>query len=334
MAQFHLKFKWVLVLITSILLVFPLYSQKKQKLHFLQNADTLHKKRLWISASTGFAIYAGTSIGLWQAWYQNNELREFHLFDDLGEWNQYDKAGHLMAAYGETYFAYKGAKWTGMKKKPALWTAFGVGAGIQATIEIMDGFSEKWGFSVGDIAFNTAGSAIFVIQEAKWDEQRIVFKASTNKFDYPNSFAESNGVQYSVKRRANELYGTGPFEKFFKDYNEQNVWASINVWSFLNEREKSKFPKWLNIAAGYGVGNVYGGFDNTWEDNEGNVFNISNEYPRYRQYLLAFDVDTSKLNIKNRYLKTLVKSLNWIKIPSPALEYNTLGQLKFHPIYW
>lgn len=334
MVQIHIVFKWFLVMTACILFVLPIYSQNNQKLHFLENADTLHKQRLLISASTGFGIYAGTSVGLWQAWYQNNEISEFHLFNDMNEWNQYDKAGHLMAAYGETYFAYEGAKWTGMKKKQALWTAFGVGAGIQATIEVMDGFSKKWGFSIGDIAFNTAGSAIFVAQEYKWNEQRIVFKASTNKFDYPTGFAETNGVQYSIKRRADELYGTGTFEKFFKDYNQQNIWASVNVWSFLKERESSKFPKWLNISVGYGIGNVYGGFQNEWQDDQGNIFNIDNDYPRYRQYLLAFDIDTSKLNIKNRYLKTIVKSLNWIKIPSPALEYNTLGQLKFHPIYW
>lgn len=334
MVKSNIAFNWFLIIATSILFVLPSYSQKDQKLHFLQNAETLHKQRLLISASTGFGIYAGTSVGLWQAWYQNNEISDFHLFNDMDEWNQYDKAGHLMAAYGISYFAYEGAKWTGMKKKQALWTAFGVGAGIQATIEVMDGFSEKWGFSIGDIAFNTAGSAIFVAQEYKWNEQRIVFKASTNRFDYPTGFAESNGVRYGIKRRADELYGTGTFEKFFKDYNQQNVWASVNVWSFLKERESSNFPKWLNISVGYGIGNVYGGFENTWQDAQGNIFNIDREYPRYRQYLLAFDVDTSKLNIKNRYLKTIVKALNWIKIPSPALEYNTLGQLKFHPIYW
>ena len=335
MGKFQYKFIFFLVIIFIAVGNFSLQAQGESKLHLLKNADSLHHKRLLIGASTGFGIYAGTSIGLWQAWYQNEEISGFHLFNDMNEWNQYDKAGHLMAAYGETYFAYEGAKWTGMNKKQALWTAFGVGTGIQATIEVMDGFSEKWGFSIGDIAFNTAGSAIFVAQEMKWNEQRIVFKASSNNFDYPeNEFAETNGVQYSISQRADELFGTGPFEKFFKDYNEQNVWASVNVWSFLKNREQSKFPKWLNISIGYGVGNLYGGFENTWKDEFGNEFFINAEYPRYRQYLLAFDIDTSKLKIKNRYLKTLVKAINWIKIPSPALEYNTLGQLKFHPIYW
>ena len=30
----------------------------------------------------------------------------------------------------------------------------GVGVGVMSTIEVMDGFSEEWGFSLGDIGFN------------------------------------------------------------------------------------------------------------------------------------------------------------------------------------
>ena len=316
----------ILLIFGFSFLSFSLLSQKRASLPFLQNADSLHHKRLWISASTGFGIYAGTSIGLWQAWYKNNELSGFQFFNDMGEWNQYDKAGHLMAAYAETYYAYEGARWTGMKKKPALWTAFGVGFGIQATIEVMDGFSKKWGFSVGDVGFNTLGSAIFVGQELAWEEQRILFKTSSNPFDYPDDV--------DIQNRANQLFGTGTFEKFFKDYNAQYVWASANIWSFLKNRETSKFPKWLNVSLGYGVGNIYGGFQNTWIDDNDIVFNIDNEHPRYRQFLFSLDIDTSKIKTKNRFLNALFKSINWIKIPSPAFEYNTLGEVKFHPIYW
>ncbi len=316
----------ILLIFGFSFLYFSLFSQKRASLPFLQNADSLHQKRLWISASTGFGIYTGTSVGLWQAWYKNNELSRFQFFNDMGEWNQYDKAGHLMAAYAETYYAYEGARWTGMKKKPALWTAFGVGFGIQATIEVMDGFSKKWGFSVGDVGFNTLGSAIFVGQELAWNEQRILFKTSSNPFDYPDDI--------DIQNRANQLFGTGTFEKFFKDYNAQYVWASANIWSFLKNRENSKFPKWLNVSLGYGVGNIYGGFQNTWVDENDMVFNVDNEFPRYRQILLSFDIDTSKIKTKNRFVNTLFKAINWIKIPSPAFEYNTLGEVKFHPIYW
>jgi uncharacterized protein YfiM (DUF2279 family) len=40
----------------------------------------------------------------------------------------------------------------------------GLGAGMmaQTSIEILDGFSEKWGFSWGDVACNVAGMVCLV----------------------------------------------------------------------------------------------------------------------------------------------------------------------------
>ncbi len=305
-----------------------------KELSFWEFPDTLQPKRFWISTATGTGIYSGFSIGLWNSWYKNQDISAFHLFNDMGEWNQYDKAGHFMTAYIEAYYGYRLARWTGMDHKSSVWTGAGIGTGLQLTIEIMDGFSEKWGFSWGDIAFNELGVALFTIQALTWEEQRILMKYSTNNFNYPDDFALSGNERYYIPDRAAELYGTLTLETALKDYNEQKTWASVNVWSFLPERENSRFPKWLNVAVGYGVGNIYGGFDNSWTDENGVVFNIDNEYPRYRQVLLSLDIDLTKVKTKSKFWNAILTGFNWVKIPAPTLEWNTLGQVKFHPIYW
>ena len=83
----------------------------------------------------------------------------------MGEWNDVDKFGHTFTAYFETSWCFNGARWTGLDRRKSLWLAAGLGTLFQATIEVFDGFSEKWGFSVADIGFNTAGVAAFVGQE-------------------------------------------------------------------------------------------------------------------------------------------------------------------------
>lgn len=310
--------------------------QAQDQLSFLQPADTLHKTRFWTSVGIGTAVYTGVSIGLWETWYKGYETGPFHLFNDNGEWNQMDKVGHLFSAYNETAWAFKGAQWTGMKRRNAMWTAVGIGTGIQATIEVMDGFSEKWGFSLGDIAFNTLGVTAFATQELLWAEQRITFKASTNPVPYPTApILSTNGEQTSsLANRGAELYGTNFVEIYLKDYNKLTLWASANIHAFAKNKVGDRFPKWLNIAMGYGSENLYGGFGNSWKEGDATFILNDSEYPRFRQFYLSLDVDMTRIKTKNRFLKSLFTVINFIKIPAPTLEVNTLGKVKFHPVYW
>jgi hypothetical protein len=55
---------------------------------------------------------------------------------------------------------------------------------------------------------------------------------------------------------------------------------------------------------------------------------------RYRQFYLSMDVDLTRIPTRSKALKTLFTIFSFIKIPFPAVEYNTLGQFKFHPFYF
>jgi hypothetical protein len=327
-----------LLVLFGILFFLPLFTlaQTSGRLPLLESPDSLHKGRFWVSVGGGAAIYSGFSIALWEAWYKDFELGPFQFFDDSREWRYMDKVGHMFTAYNEANWVFEGARWTGMKRRNAMWTGVAVGSALQATVEVMDGFSQKWGFSLYDIGFNTLGVAMFASQELAWQEQRIVMKVSSTRPSYSSELIFSNdGSQTSSPLdRANELYGTNFAESFLKDYNGQTIWLSANIHSFLPPKEDRHFPPWLNIAIGYGAENMYGGFSNNWPAEDAVFFLSPTDYPRYSQFFISPDIDLRRIPVKKRWLRTVLGVLNFIKIPAPALEFTTQGKVKAHAFYW
>jgi len=226
---------------------------------------------------------------------------------------------------------YKGAKWTGLSENKAITTGLICGTLFQTTIEVMDGFSSKWGWSWSDFAMNNGGLAAFYFQQKYWGEQRISFKVSSYAQDYSTDPISSvSGMSSSsLNNRADELYGATFAERYLKDYNAQTIWASVNIKSFLDE--SSKVPDWLNVAVGYGANNMFGGYENSWQvGNE--TFVLKDDQERYQQFYLGLDVDFTRLKVKNHFLKSLLTTLNIFKIPFPAIELNSRGELIFHLI--
>lgn len=312
----------------------PLGAQEPERLPFLAPADTLHPGRFWTCVGLGAGAYTGVSIGLWNAWYKDFELGPFRTFNDWPEWNQIDKIGHLTTAYHEANWTYRAGRWMGLPDRKAIWTGVAVGSALQLTIEVMDGFSEKWGFSVYDVGFNTLGVLWFAGQEWAWREQRMVWKFSSNRPTYPDRvlLAADGAATSSLQERATDLYGTGTLETLLKDYNGQTYWLSTNIASFVPSLQERRFPPWLNVAVGYGAENMYGGFDNAWPTEDPIFF--ATEYPRYRQFYLSFDVDFTKIETHRHWLRTLFHVINFIKVPAPTLEWTTKGKWTFYPIYW
>ena len=171
------------------------------------------------------------------------------------------------------------------------------------------------------------------LQQAAWNDQRILLKVSNTPRIYSNAPIRSpDGLKTSsMKQRTDDLYGTNYAQTFFKDYNALTWWLSFNPKSF---NEKSRVPAWLNIAVGYGADNMFGGYNNEWPTNKPEFFLSKTDVPRYRQFYLSLDLDLSRLKTKSKFLNTLAKTFNFIKIPAPTLEFNTLGKVKFHPLFF
>ena len=251
-----------------------------------------------IGSFTG--LYVGSFVGLNQLWYANYPQSSFHFINDNAEWYGMDKIGHAATAYYIGYYTKDIFLWSGMSRKASIWTAGGLSFAYQSTIEILDGFSAEWGASWGDWVSNFGGSALFVSQELLWKEQRFMLKMSY----WPSEYASQRP----------DLLGSNFAESLLKDYNAQTYWLTCNIWSFLPNRNVSKFPRWLNVAVGYGANGMLGGFSNPQQ---------FASTPRYQQFYLSLDIDLTKLGVTSKFWRTFFKALQIIKIPMPAIEFTT-----------
>ena len=291
---------------------------------WLRPDSTFNRSRFYIAGGTGAALYGAASIGLYQTWYSGFEMTGLHSFNDWPQWNQMDKAGHAFTAYMFTRYSFSGLRWAGLKRRSARYAAMGVGNLLQATIEVMDGYSAEWGFSWSDVGANFAGTAFFMGQDILWHEQRMLIKVSNDFRQHPDiPVTNSDGATSNLGDISRERFGENVFEKYLKDYNAQTYWVSINPRSFL---PKSNFPQWLNIAAGYGVEDVYGAYGNSWRRGD-QGFVYPNE--RYRQWYLSPDIYFSRIPTKKRGIRLLFGVLDIFKFPAPALEFSR-GKFRAH----
>lgn len=275
--------------------------------------------RKWVLAGVQTGLWTGSFLTLNKAWYSQYPKKRFHLYNDFGEWQQMDKAGHFWSTNQISRHSYQIWRWTGMEEKKAIWVGSLSGMAYLSIIEILDGYSDKWGFSIPDVLANMSGAAAFGLQQGIWHEQRISFKLSYSPVAYG-----------PLKSRSDELFGKSQLEKVLKDYNGQTYWASFNIHSFIPD---SRVPSWLNLAVGYGAGMMLGGYRNEWVDATGLLVS-RNDIDRYRRYHLSLDVDLTKIKTKHRALKTVFDLFNVLKIPAPGIEYDTRGRLRFHPIFY
>lgn len=297
--------------ITHIIFLFcvsgSLFAQSKIN-QFLKPSDSLNISRRNTVLISEVSLATTALIGLDQLWYADYPRSKFKTINDSGEWLQMDKLGHVFSSYQLSRIGANTLNWAGVGKKNQIIYGSVLGLGFLTAVEVMDGFSEEWGFSWTDMAANTLGSGLFVGQELLWQEQRILFKYSFHQTRY-------------AKQRPDKL-GDGLAEEFLKDYNGQTYWLSANINSFLKIDD---FPNWLNLAVGYGADGML-----TGEPNDPLYINQN----RTRQYYLSLDIDLSRIKTKSHVLKTIFDVLNVIKVPFPALELNSKGRLKMHYFYY
>ena len=279
-----------------------------------EDSSSVNRKKLNFLLIGGAAAYTGTMVGLYHLWYKDYPQSSFHFTKDGDEWMSMDKLGHATTSYWVGRISYHSLKWAGVKEKHAVWYGGSAGFLFLATIEIFDGFSAEWGASVGDLIANAAGAGLFIGQQLGWKEQRFILKFSYHPSEY---------AQYRP-----DVLGSTSFERMLKDYNGQTYWLSGNIHSFL--REESRFPKWLNVAVGYGAMFMIGGSENL-PDNNGNPIP---EFTRTSQCFLTLDVDLTRIPTRSKVLKGIFTVLGFIKIPMPTLEYNAKNNFVFHYLYF
>jgi hypothetical protein len=278
-----------------------------------ESPDTLNRRGLMWVAGTHAGLYAGTLLYINHIWYKDRKSVPFHFYNDMAGYLQIDKFGHATTAYVESSLSYYSFRSVGVKKNTALFTGGLMGFILQLPIEIFDGFNEGWGFSWGDVVANTFGSTLMMTQELFFDDQIVLMKFSY----WPSAY----------RNMGNGCLGNTPLVGLSKDYNAHTYWFSGNINKLTNQ---SALPEWLNLALGYSAGGMFGEFENITEYNG---FAIP-ETQRYRQFFLSLDVDWTRVATNSQFLKILFRGFNIIKIPFPALQYNTRGEFCAHWLYF
>lgn len=270
----------------------------------VSDSTSVNKKKLRTFIIASAVGYGSGVAALNYVWYKNTDRQSFRFFNDNAEWKQVDKAGHFFSSFYLSDLTGRALKASGVRPRKS--DVIGALSGFLLTmpIEIMDGFSDGYGASVGDLVADAAGPAFYLGQQVVWDQIRIYPKFSFHRTDF------------APLRPA--LLGDDLMSEIVKDYNGQTYWLSVDVDKF------TRFPGWLNISLGYGAHEMVFARDH---QNETMDF-----YP-YRQYYLGLDLDLTAIRTRSKVLKTLLYLANAIRLPAPALEFSSRGT-KFHPFYF
>jgi len=293
-----------------LIILLPIVSFSQSKLDsFLKTSDTLNKSRRNAVAVSEAFIGAITLVGLNQLWYADFERSKFQTINDNNEWLQMDKLGHVFTSYQLGKYGAQLLNWSGVSESNQLLYGATLGFTFLSAVEVLDGYSEEWGFSWGDILANGAGTSFYIGQEILWKEQRVALKYSFHQTKF-------------AKQRPEKL-GENGLEQILKDYNGQTYWLSANLHSFF---KASKIPKWLNVAVGYGGDGMLRGTKIV----NNQSLTIDN---RYRQYYLSLDLNLNGIKTNSKLLRSIFDVLNMIKIPFPTLEFNK-KRVAFHLFYY
>jgi len=279
---------------------------------FLQPSPKFNNARysgVLIGTSLGYSIAMSV---LYKTWYKKFPKSKFHFFNDNPEWFQMDKLGHAATAYNVGIGYYDLFRWAGQNNQQASYGGAAVAMLFLTSIELFDGFSEGWGFSWGDMTANTAGTALFAVQQLAYGEQKFSLKIGWRKSFYSS---------YNPG-----LLGETGSQKLLKDYNSQQIWLSCNIASVFPVGKD--FPQWLSIAAGQGVSGLIGGRVNpSLTDQNGNPV----QFERYRQWYLGADVDFTRVPVNVNGISTILPLVNIFHLPLPSIEYSRVHKLRFNP---
>jgi hypothetical protein len=221
-----------------------------------------------------------------KGWW-DDERSHFHFENDFDYALNLDKFGHFAAGVvlGEGF--YEGYRWAGTSEFQAYLFAGLSAMMTHVAIDVKDGYSPEWGFSVFDVLSGTLGG--FYPMAERYVP---VFKYVDLKWSY------------WINTKA--YYRQSHTGVFTDDYFNQTFWASFKPYRLLPASVRAYYPSWLAIAAGLSI-------------DEG-VFIKHYEGTPHREVYIALDYDLEAFRPQSRMARTLIKSLNYFKLPAPAIQ--------------
>ena len=249
-------------------------------------------------------------VGINEVWYKNYARSDFHFFDDLKEWNGMDKIGHACTSYQLNKISHSLFKKNNIKKpllKSSVYT-FGYMLGV----ELLDGYSTEWGFSIYDVIGNGLGTILYTFQERKFKNQLFKIKFSSNKSTYASCRPS--------------LLGENRLQQILKDYNGQTYWLTFNYNELWNKR--IKLFDYIDFAFGYSIDGFTGGHNNPEISSCNCLISNCNNLKRTSQFIFSVDLNTSKIKNKHPILGKFLLPFDIVKIPFPAFILNNSKNFK------
>ena len=162
----------------------------------------------------GFAL--GTTLYGALNWWDDSssqfQVRHEGWFDADTPNGGADKLGHAYSFYVSTRVMRRGFEWAGhSRRKAAQWAGL-TSAALSVGVEIMDGFTEEYGFSPEDIVMNLSGIGLGVVLEMypQWDDLldiRLHYWTSDDarQFDDYDPVADYSGQTYLLIFKASGM---------------------------------------------------------------------------------------------------------------------------------
>ncbi len=266
-----------------------------------------------VAASVGTLI-AGQHIIQSKTIWKNKS--SFKFLEDGGYALWSDKIGHFYASYFSSYLFAESLLAADFDYDDAYFGGAAMGFAYLTYIELMDGFGDNFGFSPGDFYYNVAGS-IFYLSHYYFPYLQNI----TPKFVYIpapwHGELERKGAIFAID-----------------DYSSQTYWLSFNIYNMLPAIQ-DYWPSWLELSLGYATRNLSDepapkGYSN--REYKGIV-----DYKLYGspRIILALDYNLKQLIGKTDYplLNWLAQTLDYVKLPSPAVEFEINGKTRFYLLY-
>ncbi len=260
------------------------------------------------SAAVLGGIYLGTLTWLHfhqaNAWW-SKDRGKFHFEEDWVYALQVDKAGHFYGGYLISYLMSEGLLASGFSWDDASIWGTALGIAYQTYVETEDGFATSWGFSPSDWYADAAGSLFFLAQHYVPALQNI-----TPKWQYIPSEWTGKPVLSSRPRT------------FIDDYNSSTFWWSVNVYNILPDNMKKYWVPWLDLSLGYGADAIDAAGSGGPPDQLAT-----------RRYMVGLDYNLVKILPSGGWFWNWFRqSLNYIKLPSPAIEFKN-NVTRFYLMY-
>lgn len=242
----------------------------------------------------GMIVYSAASFYTEYKWWWEGNYHRFK-FENDGFWNNYsngiDKVGHFYTSYLYFNLTYSIMRWGDYDESTALWIAFFFPTFNALSIEIGDGFS-TYAFSNSDLTANMLGIGYAYLQKKIPFLQNFSFKWSY----YPSGIIPNDGNF-----------------RITDDYDGHIYWLSINVYNLLPTGLQNYYPRWLNVAVGYGGKNISG--RPSWVGTP-----ISSPGNAQRSWSVSFDYNLMELPLEGGLWEPFKTLVDQFKFPAPGIR--------------